>query len=97
MAALSLEIKNALQATPTAADRFSPMDFIVPLTTLGLMPPSNDRKAIAKAAKDKDWLKRAAAALSEGVNTGELRRLVDDESELVKQLAIHRLKVLGAK
>ena len=92
---LTAEIENALAPTsPIAADRFAPEDFVIALEELGLMPDEFDRKAISKATKSKDWLQRAATTLCQGVLPGELRRLMDDEVEAVKLLAIRRLKQL---
>lgn len=92
---LTAEIENALTpAAPISADRFSPEDFVTALEELGLMPDELDRKTISKAAKSKDWLQRAAVTLCQGVLPGELRRLMDDEVEAVKLLAILRLKQL---
>ena len=94
-AALSKEFTQALEPNPSiVADQLSPKDFIVPLTALDLMPEPTDKKAVASAARSNDWLARAAAALCEGIVPSQLRTLLDDEVEVVRQLAIHRLKAL---
>jgi hypothetical protein len=96
LTAVTAEIENALApAAPIITERFAPSDFIVPLRILGVMPDELDRKSISKAAKSKDWLQRAASILCEGVLPGELRRLMDDEIDTVKFLAILRLKGLN--
>lgn len=96
--ALTEEVRSALEPLqPFAFDEVSPEDFAAPFAVLGLMPDPGDREAIAKAAKAKDWVRRAAACLSDGVTIGELNRLVDDEVEMVSQLAISRLHDLQAQ
>ena len=93
MADLTQEIHKALGPPPCIGpDQFSAEDFILPLAVLELLPPEEDRKALARAAKSKDWLQRAATALCEGVTGGELRRMLDDEVDVIKQLALIRLK-----
>lgn len=64
------------------------------LTALDVLPETGDKKAIAAAAKSHDWLERAAVTFCDGVQPSLLRMLLDDEVEVVKQLAIHRLKML---
>ena len=93
MADLTQEIRKAFEPPPCIGpDQFNAEDFASPLAVLELLPPEEDRKAVAKAAKSKDWLQRAATALCEGVTVGELRRMLDDEVYVIKQLALLRLK-----
>ena len=93
MADLTQEIRKVLEpASCIGPDQFSAEDFILPLAVLELRPPEEDRKAVARAAKSKDWLQRAATALCEGATVGELRRMLDDEGYVIKQLALLRLK-----
>ena len=95
LTAITNEIENALApAPPMASDYFASEDFVVPLRALGLMPDEHDRKAISRATKSKDWLQRAATTLCRGVLPGELRRLMEDEVDVVKLLATLRLKQL---
>ena len=98
LAALSDEVRASLEPkTPFVADDLSPEDFAAPFAVLGLTPDDGDRHAIAKAAKAKDWVQRAAACLCDGITPGELNRLLDDEVDMVKQLAICRLRALQAR
>ena len=91
MGKLAQEIRDALEPGPSIGpDDFNPEDFSLPLEVLELLPPKEDRKAIAKAAKSRDWLQRAATTLCEGVTVGELRRLLDDEVEVLILLAVVR-------
>jgi hypothetical protein len=77
---------------PFTADELSAEDFHEPLKVLDLMPDAEDKKAVAKAAKAKDWVQRAAACLSPTISESALKRLVDDEVEMVKELAVWRLQ-----
>jgi hypothetical protein len=63
---------------------------------LGLMLPEGDKRAIAKAAKSKDWLERAAATYAPGIQPSLLKVLLEDPAEAVRQCAVARLRVAGA-
>jgi hypothetical protein len=69
-----------------------PIDLLVPLAALDFLPIPSDAKQIAKIAKSSDWVDRARVTLCEGIQPSLLRMLLDDEVEVVKQLAIRRLK-----
>lgn len=91
---LTREIEEAarIRSPRLHIDQLSVEDFLAPLTALGLIPDPSQAKSIAAAAKSKDWLVRAAAVFSQGIQPSLLRMLMDDDVEVVKQLAIHRLK-----
>ena len=60
------------------------------------MPDPSDTKSAVEAAKSEDWLERAAATLCPATQPGLLQMLLDDEVDIVRQLAIHRLQKLEA-
>lgn len=90
------QFATSLPATPDAT-RLTPQDFVAGLTALGLIPRHGDAKAITVAAKSGDWLQRAAMTYCEKVQPNVLRRLMDDEVEIVRQLAIRRLKAMDGR
>jgi hypothetical protein len=84
-------------AGPEPLGDVSDADFVLALSELNLYPEDADKKTVAKAAKSKDWLERAAATFSPSIQPSLLRMLLDDEVEVVKQLAMRRLKGLDAQ
>ena len=80
---------------PFTAEDLRIEDFNEPLKVLGLMPDGGDKKAVSRAAKAKDWVQRAAACLSSAITEAALKRLVDDEVPIVKELAVWRLQELS--
>jgi hypothetical protein len=72
----------------------TPEDFHVPFMAVDLLPRLSDRKWAAKAAKSQDWLERAAVTISDSAPPSLLQMLLDDPVEIVKKLAISRLKML---
>ncbi len=79
---------------PFSGDELRIENFSEPLQGLALMPDGGDKKAISRAARAKDWVQRAAACLCPAITEAALNRLLDDEVEMVKALAIWRLKAL---
>lgn len=55
---------------------------------------AHSRVVAGEAATSTDWLRRGAVALSDDVQPWILRRLLDDEDNVVRQLAIWRLQRL---
>lgn len=82
------------QATPDAS-RLSAADWVIGLTALGLIPQPGDSAAMARAAKSKDWLQRAAVTHCEKVQPSLLRLLMDDEIAVVRRLAVERLQAMA--
>jgi hypothetical protein len=90
---LKQEVLKSLEPPrPLAAEELRPEHFHEPLMVLGLMPPLDEKNAVSKAVKAKDWVQRAAACLSPSISESALKRLLDDEVEMVKELAVWRLQ-----
>ena len=83
-------------AEPVVPKDVSDSEFRLAFDALGLMPPEGDKRAIAKAAKSKDWLERAAATYAPGIQPSLLKVLLEDPVEAVRQCAVARLRVVGA-
>jgi hypothetical protein len=83
-------------AEPVVLKDVSDSEFRLAFDALGLMPPEGDKRAIAKAAKSKDWLERAAATYAPGIQPSLLKVLLEDPVEAVRQCAVARLRVVGA-
>lgn len=71
-------------------------DFKVPLAVLGLLPQEGDTRKIAKAARSRDWLQRAAAAMAPDAQPHVLKMLLDDPVEIVRQLAAQGLRRIAS-
>ena len=71
--------------------KFSLNEYEIPFENLKIYPDPPDRKSIEKASKSKDWLKRAAVAICPETQSGILKMLLDDEVEVVQQIAAKRL------
>ena len=69
-------------------------EIVLALKALRVFPGETDKKAIAAAAKSRDWLERVASTLSPATQLSLLKMLVEDETLVVKQLAIDRIKSL---
>jgi predicted DNA-binding WGR domain protein len=69
-------------------------EIVLALKALEVYSDDMDKKATAAAAKSRDWLERVAATLSPATQLSLLKMLVEDEAEVVKRLAIDRLKKL---
>jgi predicted DNA-binding WGR domain protein len=91
-AALHHEILNKDHPSPPSATAPSVPELLIALSSLDLLPPRPDAKWAARAAKSKDWLERIAVPLSGAGQPSLLQLLVDDPVELVRQLAISRLR-----
>jgi hypothetical protein len=83
-------------AEPVELKDLSNSEFRLAFDALGLMPPEGDKRAIAKAAKSKDWLERAAATYAPGIQPSLLKVLLEDPVEAVRQCAVARLRVVVA-
>ena len=82
-------------AEPVVLKDVSDSEFRLAFDALGLMPSEGDKRAIAKAAKSKDWLERAAATYAPGIQPSLLKVLLEDPVEAVRQCAVARLRVVG--
>jgi len=80
-------------AEPVVLKDVSDSEFRLAFDALGLMPAEGDKRAIAKAAKSKDWLERAAATYAAGIQPSLLKVLLEDPVEAVRQCAVARLRV----
>lgn len=91
---ITKEIDDSISKTSARIRKaqFKPEDFVAALSALTLMPDTSNPKAMALAAKSKDWLERSAAALSPGMQPSLLRMLLDDPVETVRQLAAKPLR-----
>ncbi len=90
---LHQEMLNNVDAlSPPMATAGSEPEFRRALHALDLLPAKPDAKWAAKAAKSKDWLARFAVPLSGVPQTSLLQLLIDDPVEVVRQLAIKRLR-----
>jgi hypothetical protein len=82
-------------AEPVVLRDVSDSEFRLAFDALGLMPAGGDKRAIAKAAKSKDWLERAAATYAPGIQPSLLKVLLQDPVEAVRQCAVARLRVVA--
>ena len=82
-------------AEPMVLKDVSDSEFRLAFDALGLMPAEGDKRAIAKAAKSKDWLERAAATYAPGIQPSLLKVLLEDPVEAVRQCAVARLRVVA--
>ncbi len=64
------------------------------LDRLDLMPPAQDKRALAAAAKSPEMLRRVAAVLSPGIQPSILKMLLEDPVDSVKALAAEKLHAL---
>lgn len=85
------ELQGGL-AEPVVLKDVSDSEFRLAFDALGLMPAEGDKRAIAKAAKSKDWLERAAATYAPGIQPSLLKSLLDDPVEAVRQSAVAQLR-----
>lgn len=94
-ASLHQEVLNNADALPLPmATAGSEPELRRALHALNLLPAKPDAKWAAKAAKSKDWLARCAVPLSGVPQNSLLQLLVDDPVDVVKQLAIKRLRAV---
>jgi hypothetical protein len=97
--ALWMEVSDALfgpEPQPISAASLNEEDFRTALDRLDLMPPADDKKAIAASAKSSEVLRRVAAALSPGIQPSVLKMLLEDPTECVKALAAEKLRAMEA-
>lgn len=66
-------------------------DLLPPFMALNLISNWTDSKWPAKAAKSKDWLARVASAIFPETQPSILSMLLDDEVEVIRQIAAKRL------
>ena len=64
------------------------------LDRLDLLPPAQDKRAIAAAAKSPDTLRRIAAILSPGIQPSVLKMLLEDPVNSTKAFAAEKLRAL---
>jgi predicted DNA-binding WGR domain protein/3-methyladenine DNA glycosylase AlkC len=88
--ALADEIVCLSEASPQAPENISEEEWILAFKALDLYP--EDKTTVAKAAKVKDWLQRAAATFSPDIQPNQLKLLLEDSEEIVRQLASDRLR-----
>jgi 3-methyladenine DNA glycosylase AlkC len=87
--ALVDEITRLTETPPQELRNVTDEEWILAFRALDLYP--EDKKAVAKSAKAKDWLQRAAATFSPDIQPNQLKLLLDDSEEIVRQLAAERL------
>lgn len=90
--ALVDEIKILAEAAPPTLVNLSDAEWILAFEALGLYPDPDDKKAVAKNAKSKDWMKRAAATFCSSIQPNQLKLLLDDSEQVIRQLAADRLR-----
>lgn len=91
-AALHEEVLSGTDALPPTAAAASEPELRRALQALELLPEKPDAKWAAKAAKSKDWLARFAVPLSGVAQPSLLQLLIEDPVDVVRQLAIGRLR-----
>jgi hypothetical protein len=84
------EITRLASLPPQIPESVTEDEWCVAFKALGLYP--EDKKAVAKCAKAKDWLQRAASTFSPDIQPNQLKLLLDDSEEIVRQLAADRLR-----
>jgi predicted DNA-binding WGR domain protein len=88
--ALADEIARLADEPPQIPEKIMDDEWCLAFKALGLYP--EDKKEVAKAAKAKDWLQRAAATFSPDIQPNQLKLLLEDSEEVVRQLAADRLR-----
>ena len=68
----------------------SDVEWVLAFKAISLYP--QDKKAVAKALRAKDWLQRVAATFSSDIQTNQLNLLLEDSAEIVRQVAADRLR-----
>lgn len=91
---LLTEMANESASTQRDFSTIGLSDLPSAMRALGLLQEREVAERTKEASTSTDWLQRAAATLSDHVQPWVLRRLFDDEVDIVKQLAIGRLKKL---
>jgi predicted DNA-binding WGR domain protein len=100
VSALWKEMEQAFEAVGSTASEQDLVDEDEVAWMLGMldfMPPPNDKRAIAAAAKSPQLLQRIAAALSPGVQPSILKFFLDDSSQCVRSLAAQKLRALSSQ
>ena len=94
---LQRDILSQSEGLPPLSRGISEPELLMALTALDMVPTRPDAKWAAKSAKSKDWLTRLAAILSGVAPPSLLQQLVDDPVDVVRQLAISRLRAIHAQ
>ena len=88
--ALVDEITHLAKTPPQVPRNVTEEAWSLAFKALELYP--DDKNAVAKATRSKDWLQRAAATFSPDIQPNQLKLLLDDSEEVVRQLAADRLR-----
>jgi hypothetical protein len=88
--ALDRESRVRAGEVPEAVNRIQPVDILRALHRLGLVPPTDDNKALTQASRSKDWLTRLGVALHPGASEGILKILRKDADPDVARAATSR-------
>jgi hypothetical protein len=88
--ALAEEVSRLANSPPKIPERITEDDWSLAFKALGLYP--EDKKDVARAAKAKDWLQRAAATFSPDIQPNQLKLLLEDSEDIVRHLAADRLR-----
>jgi hypothetical protein len=89
--ALADEVTVLADAPPQPLSSVSDAEWILALQALKLYPDPEDKRAVTKAAKSSDWLQRVAATFCSSIQPNQIKLLLDDPEEIVRQLAAQRL------